>query len=455
MTTTRRRETPPRPWLALIVLASAVGLDVMGIAVVNTALPVIGADLGMGDGALPWVMTLYAVAFAGFLLPGGRLADVLGRRRVFVAGVAIYAVGSAGAAAAPTGALLLIARLLQGTGAAVCGPPALALIPEVFPDPARRAKAVSVYTAVGAGSFGGGLVLGGVLTELAGWRSVFGVLAAVALLVTAVAPVLLPPAPQLPRQSLDLPGGLLVSTGLIALVLGVGSTLVFVLIGLVLLTGFVVRERMAREPLLPLAILTGAPVRAATAAGLVFFTALNGLLYFAPLYLQNVLSYSPMASGLAIVPMSATVILSARAAAALLPKVGMRWLLTGGLLLMTVGVATWLMTGTGTGYWTGLLPGIVLMSVGQGFVFTTMTVASLTGVAPERHGVAGAFNITMQQIGAGLGVAVVTAIAAAATTPGVGGSITGYHAGIGAAAAAALLGAIATAYTLRRRTNER
>ncbi|GAA1968348.1 MFS transporter [Amycolatopsis minnesotensis] len=454
MTTTRRHETPARQWLALTVLASAIGLDVMGLAVVNTALPVVGTDLGMGQGALPWVMTLYAVAFAGVLLPGGRLADVLGRRRVFVAGTALYAAGSAAAAMAPTGTLLLVARLLQGMGAAVCGPPALALIPEVFPDPARRTKAMSVYTAVGAGSFGGGLVLGGVLTELAGWRSVFAVLAAVALLVTAVAPVLLPPAVPSERQSMDLPGGLLVSTGLIALVLGVSAGPVLVVTGLVLLAGFVVREKTARQPLLPISILAGAPVRAATAAGLVFFTALNGLLYFAPLYLQNVLSYSPMASGLAIVPMSVTVVLSARTAAALLPRIGMRWLLTGGLLLMAGGVATWLMIGTGTGYWTGLLPGIVLMSVGQGFVFTTMTVASLTGVAPERHGVAGAFNITAQQIGAGLGVAVVTAIATAATAPGVTGSITGYHAGIGAAATAALLGAIATACTLRRRADD-
>jgi MFS family permease len=264
---------PPRRWAALVVLAAAIGIDVMGVAVVNTALPQIGAQLGLSPGSLPWVMTIYAVAFAGFLLLGGRAADVLGRRRVFLAGIALYAAGSLGAALVPVSEVLLGARLLQGIGAATSGPAALALIPQVVTDESERGKAMSVYTAVGASSFAGGLVLGGVLTQVAGWRSVFTVLAVVSVLVIIAAPFVLPRGHAGHGLSLDLPGGFLVAAGLIALVVGVSSVetsgllsaraLVPTLAGLVLLSGFVVRKRTARQPLLPLSIFTGAAVRAA------------------------------------------------------------------------------------------------------------------------------------------------------------------------------------------------
>lgn len=446
--------TGRRRWWALVVIAAAISLDVMGVAVVNTALPDIGAALGVGPGLLPWVMTGYAVAFAGFLLLGGRAADVLGRRRVFIAGIALYGAGSALAALAPTPAVLLAARLVQGVGAAVSGPAALALIPQVFTDPAERTRAMGVYTAVGATSFAGGLVLGGVLTQAAGWRSIFAVLAAVAAIVVAAAVALLPAGNggHTARAELDLRGAGLVAAGLILLVFGVGSietagagtplTVVPVAAGVLLLVAFVRHERRTTDPLLPMSLFAGAPMRAATAAGLVFYTAVNGLLYFAPLYLQGVLGYSPLESGLAIVPMSAVVIISAQATARLLPRTGFRGPLAAGLTLIAAGVATWLFIGPATGYWTGLLPGIVIMSVGQGVAFTAMTAASLAGVDPARHGVAGATNITAQQVGSGLGVAVVATIASTATGSGVAGQITGYHAGIAAAALAGLLGAV-------------
>ncbi|MFK0250419.1 MFS transporter [Amycolatopsis azurea] len=444
------------------MLSATISLDVMGVAVVNTALPQIGAEFGMERTVLSWVMTAYAVAFAGLLLLGGRAADVLGRRRMFIAGVALYGLASVAAAVTPTAALLLLARLLQGAGAALSGPAALALIPEVFTDDRERTRAMGVYAAVGATSFAGGLALGGVLTDLAGWRVVFAVLAPIAVLVVAVAPRLLPAATTKARRAnLDLPGAVLVSTGLVLLVFGVSQAehagvtaplfVLPVLAGLALLGGFVWHERTAAQPLLPLSLLSGAPVKAATYAGVAFFTSVNGLLFLASLYMQDVLGYSPLTAGLAILPMGIVVTFSAQVAARLLPRTGSRPLLAGGLTLIAAGIGAWLGIGTDSDYYSGLLPGIVVMSVGQGLAFPAMTTAALTGVPTSRHGVASAVNITAQQVGSSLGVTVIASIAAAATTTGLDGQLAGYHAGIIAAGTVGLLGAAAAAIILRRR----
>ncbi|MFI0718407.1 MFS transporter [Streptomyces sp. NPDC021224] len=447
-------------WVALAVVSAVNALDSAGFAIANTALPDLDRSLRMGPALLPWVMTAYALAFAGFLLFGGRAADVLGRRRMLLGGVAVYAAGAAVAAFAPAGGVLVAGRALQGVGAALSGPPALALVAAIFTDTRERARAMGVFVAISASSFAGALVVGGVLTSAAGWRTPFLALLAVAATVGLVGTKVLPRDTARTPGGLDLPGAALITAGLMALVYGVsqaehasfGSVPVLgpVAAAAALLAAFVVRERLAAEPLLPLGLLRLRTVRAATVSGVVFYTTMVGLLFFAPLYLQGVRGYSPLLSGLAVAPMGLTVAASTPVAAAAVSRLGQRRTLATGFTVMAAGLAAWTLIGTGTGYFTVLLPGLVVMSFGQTLAYTAMMSAALTGVEPARHGVAGAVNITAQQIGSGLGTAVLATVAAAATGPGTAGLIHGYRAGVATAAAIGLLGALAAVALLRR-----
>ncbi|NUU20825.1 MAG: MFS transporter [Streptomycetaceae bacterium] len=451
---------PRSRWIALAVVSAVNALDAAGFAIANTALPDIDHSLGMGASLLPWVMTVYALTFAGFLLFGGRAADVLGRRRMLLGGVGLYAAGAAVAAFAPTGTVLIGGRALQGIGAALSGPPALALIASIFTDTRERAKAMGIYVAISASSFAGALVVGGVLTSAAGWRAPFFALLVLSASVTLVGAKVLPQDTERTRGSLDLPGAALITAGLIALVYGVSQAehasfasaqvLAPVAVAAVLLAGFVVREHLAAEPLLPLGLMRVRTVRAATVSGVVFYTTMVGLLFFAPLYLQGVRGYSPLMSGLAVAPMGLTVAASTSVAARMVTRLGHRFTLVTGFTIMAAGLATWLLIGDDTNYFTVLLPGIVVMSFGQTLAFAAMMSAALTGVESERHGVAGAVNITAQQIGSGLGTAVLASVAAVASGAGSAGLIDGYRAGIATAAAIGLFGALAGGVLLRR-----
>lgn len=409
-----------RQWWTLLLLAAAVALDVGSVAVVNPALPDIGRDLHMDDALLQWTMTGYGITFAGCLLFGGRLADVHSRRLVLAAGIGVFAAGALAPVVAPDAVVLIAARAAQGVGAALTVPAAMALLFQVFPEGRLRDRALGVYTAVGAASFGVGLVLGGVLTSAFGWSAVFAFSA-----VTSVV-VLLGIRPLLPgsagdRRPLDVPGAAMVTCGLLAGILAVtragqsgvsdAGTIVSASLALVLLAGFVFWERHAPEPLFSVAILRSRPVRAATLAGGLFFFALNGVLFFAPLYMQGMLGYTPLESGLAVLPMSVLVAVSSNVAGRLLPRFGQRRILLAGLALLGAGVALWVRTPADGDYLAHILPGVAVMAVGQGLAYTALTAASLTGVPGARHGVAGAFNITAQQVGSSVGVAALVAFA--------------------------------------------
>ncbi len=437
-----------RPGLALGVLAGALALDVSGLGVLNAALPSVGARFGLNDTTLQWVMTAYAVTFAGFLLVGGRLADVFGRRRVFACGVALFTVSAAAGALAPDTAVLLGARAAQGIGAALSGPAALALLTEVFPAGPARNRAFSVYAAVGAASFSGGVLLGGILTQFFGWRSVlwFSVVLGLAVLAATRA--------GLPRGAgrggrLDLPGAISGTLGLTLLIVGVssngasawsalGAAVAFLLL-------FVVRELRTADPVLPLGLFRIASVRAASLAAFLQYMGSVGMLFFAPLYLQGMLHYSPAESGLALVPMSLAVFLTANfATGRLLAKHAPRTLMAVGLVLIGGGAALWLDTPHHGGYAQYVLPGLVISGIGQGLNFPSMTSAGLTGVLPERHAVAGAVNVVAQQIGASAGVAAMVLVAATGND-----QLTGYHLAYLAAAIACGLGAVTIAVVRR------
>ncbi|GAB2722866.1 MFS transporter [Kitasatospora kifunensis] len=437
-----------RPGLTLGVLAGALALDVSGLGVLNAALPSIGARFHLADTTLQWVMTAYAVTFAGFLLVGGRLADVLGRRRVFEVGVALFAGAALVGALAPDSMVLLGARGVQGIGAALSGPAALALLTEVFPAGPARNRALSVYAAVGAASFSGGVLLGGVLTQFFGWRSVlwFSVLLGCAVLAATHAGL---PGSAGHSGRLDLPGAISGTLGLTLFVVGVsshGATAWSVLCTAgVFLVLFAVREYRTADPVLPLSLFRITSVRAASLAAALQYTGSVGMLFFAPLYLQGMLHYSPFESGLALVPMSASVFFTANfATGRLLARFAPRTLMVVGLVLIGAGAALWLSTPHDGSYVQYVLPGLVLSGIGQGLNFPSMTSAALTGVQAQQHAVAGAVNVVAQQIGASAGVAVMVLIAATSKD-----QLAGYHLAYLAAAVACVLGAAVIA--MRRR----
>ncbi|MFD3660326.1 MFS transporter [Streptomyces sp. NPDC058659] len=437
-----------RPGLALGVLAGALALDVSGLGVLNAALPSVGARFGLDDTTLQWVMIAYAVTFAGFLLVGGRLADVFGRRRVFEFGVALFTAAALVGAVAPDTAVLLGARAAQGIGAALSGPAALALLTEVFPAGPARNRALSVYAAVGAASFSGGVLLGGVLTQFFGWRSVLGFSVLLGLVVLAATRAGLPDGVGR-GGSLDLPGAITGTLGLTLLIVGVSTSGAPAWIALsaavAFLVFFVVREHRTADPVLPLGLFRIASVRAASLAAFLQYMGSVGLLFFAPLYLQGMLDYSPLESGLALVPMSAAVFLTANfATGRLLARHTPRTLMAVGLVLIGVGTGLWLSTPQDGSYVLHVLPGLVISGIGQGLNFPSMTSAALTGVPPERHAVAGAVNVVAQQIGASVGVAVMVLIAATS-----GDQLTGYHLAYVAAAVACVLGAVTIAAVRR------
>ncbi|MFI9293207.1 MFS transporter [Streptomyces gardneri] len=437
-----------RPGLALGVLAGALALDVSGLGVLNAALPSVGARFGLDDTTLQWVMIAYAVTFAGFLLVGGRLADVFGRRRVFEWGVALFTAAALVGAVAPDTAVLLGARAVQGIGAALSGPAALALLTEVFPAGPARNRALSVYAAVGAASFSGGVLLGGVLTQFLGWRSVLWFSVALGLAVLAATRAGLPGGAGR-GGSLDLPGAISGTLGLTLLVVGVSThgaaAWTALLAAAAFLVFFVVREHRTPDPVLPLGLFRLASVRAASLAAFLQYMGSVGMLFFAPLYLQGMLDYTPLESGLALVPMSAAVFLTANfATGRLLARHTPRTLMAVGLVLIGVGTALWLSTPDDGDYLLHVLPGLVVSGIGQGLNFPSMTSAGLSGVAPERHAVAGAVNVVAQQIGASVGVAVMVLVAATS-----GDQLTGYHLAYLTAAIACALGAAVIAAVRR------
>lgn len=439
--------------LALAVIAGALALDVGSLNVINAALPAIGGRFDLANGTLQWVMTSYSVTFAGFLLLSGRMADVLGRRFVFTLGVGLFTVAALGCALAPNSGVLIVGRALQGIGAALSGPAALALLGEVFPEGAQRNRAFGVYAAVGSVSASGGLVLGGVLTQLLTWRSVFAVSVVFGALVLVAVKSALPKGVRR-AHSLDLPGATAVTIGLILVVLGVShaeevgwadlSVVASLVVAVVLLVAFVLWERHTKEPLISPGVFRTVSVRAATLTATFSYTIVVGLLFFAPLYLQEMLGYSPFQSALAVLPLSCAVFVVANyLSGPLLARFGQRPLLVGGLVLVALGIGSWMWTSLHGVYWFQMLPGIVAIGLGMGMAFPAMTAAGLTGVPQQQHGMYGAINVVAQQIGASIGLVLLVVVAAATTaSAGNAGRLAGYHNAYLTAAVLGLLSAL-------------
>jgi EmrB/QacA subfamily drug resistance transporter len=453
---------PARPGFAVLaLLAFAQFVIAVDYNIVYVALPEIGAALGFTPQSLQWVVSSYAVAFGGFLLLGGRVVDRAGGRRVFAAGLLVFGLACVAAAVAQDAGTLVAARAVQGFGAALLAPATLALIGTGFPEGTERTRALAVWGAAGSGGLAAGALLGGVLTQAFGWRSVFIVLVPLALGAAACAPRTLPfDAPREASPRLDVPGAALATAGSMLLVLGLVrgpetgwltvESLGAISAGLALLGVFALVERRTREPLLPLRLLTHRTLVTAIGVILVFQSALGGAYYLFTLYLQGVLGYDALQAGLVFVPLTViSMAASLRLAGVLLTRWGLRATLVTAMALNGAGMLALALAMTAQASFWALLPGLVAWGVGGGVTFPAMFVAAASGVDLQEAGVASALATTAQQVGGAAGLAGLVAVATAVGTGGAGPLADGLRAAMAVGAAASIGGGL-LALALRR-----
>ena len=440
-----------RPWSLMILLSVAQFMVILDATVVNVALPSIARSLGLAAGSLQWVVTAYVLASGGLVLVGGRAADVAGRRRVFLAGLAVFTAASLASGLAPTASVLIAARAGQGLGAALLSPAALSIITTAYAG-AQRATALGVWGALGGAGAAVGVLVGGVLTTWLGWRSVFLVNVPVGVVAGVLGLHLVPrrePRRGLGRE-LDLPGAALAVAGLVTLAYalagapahgwGSARTLVLLAAALILLTGFAAVERSARRPLVPAQLWR---TRSLVAAVLVMLGATGILVstfFLNSLYLQQVQGASALRVGLEFLPLALVIGASAHLGSRLLPRAGSRVLIVTGLVAMGAGAL--LLTGVSarSGYLTGFLPGLLVIGIGTGLVLPATAITAMSDIADDRAGTAAGLMTAAHEIGAALGVAVFSAVAVAVS----GRIAAGYrHGFILAAAIAAGLAVVA------------
>ncbi len=413
----------PKRWWALAVTATAqlmIGLD---LTIMNIALPSAQRSLHMSDPARQWVITIFALGYGSLLLLGGRLSDLIGRRRSLLIGLAGFAASSAlgGAAADPT--MLLTARALQGVFGALVTPSVLATLAAAFPVRAERGKAFAIYGAAMGSSSGLGVLLGGVLTEYLDWRWCMYVNLPIALAAGAGVRYAIAPAARGSRPRLDIPGTLLATVGLIGVVLGFARaeidgwnatiTISSLAAGTVGFAMFVWVQHRVRYPLLPLRVVLSRPRGASYLAALTLAMGTYAALFFLTFYLQDVLRYSPVRAGLAFLPLTAGLIIGSRTAGRLVMRAPARLLLCPGLLLLAGGFALLGQLGTDSGYWLHVLPVFLLVGLGTGLVLITANSTATLNTGPDTA-VAGATVMTSQQVGASLGTALLATISGTA-----------------------------------------
>jgi EmrB/QacA subfamily drug resistance transporter len=441
-------------WAVLSLLCLGQLMVVLDLSIVNVALPQIRDSLGFSDVGLQWVVNAYAITFCGFLLFGGRAADVFGRRRLFVLGLVLFTVASLVGALAQNPGTLIAARVAQGLGGAILSPATLTLVNTTFTEPPRRAKAMAAWSAVAGGGAALGSALGGVLTDLINWRWILLVNLPVGIVAVVAAFLLLNESRAEDRKvRLDLPGSALVTLGLAAVVYGLVNTaghgwgaavsLVPLIGGVVLLVWFVVHEAtVAKEPLMPLRFFRS---RSVTVANLTMFwlgCAVIAHFYFLSLYMQNVLHYSPLAAGLAFLPGAALMTIGAYSGPAAMKRVGIRPLVIVGPIIAGLGLL-WLTRVPQNGsYVADLLFPMMLVTFGTGLAMMPIAFAATSGIPREQAGLASGLINTTRQIGGAIGLAVLATIAASRTTSVLNGGADGATALIEGYQLAFLVGAI-------------
>jgi EmrB/QacA subfamily drug resistance transporter len=416
-------------WFALALLCAVQFMVVLDIAVVNVALPSIQADLNFSQENLQWVISAYALVFGGFLLLGGRLADILGRKRVFMTGLVIFSLGSLLCGLAWSETSLIGARALQGLGAATITPSALSILTTTFREGRERNVALGAWGAVGGFGAAAGVLMGGVLTDLLSWEWIFFVNVPVGALALALAPFLLSESRDAHGQSHDIPGAVLVTSGLVLLVLGItqGQTWdwgspktigTFVASG-VLLGAFALWEQRQTDPLVPFSIFRLQTLTAANVAMFVMGTAMFSMFLMLTLYMQQVLGYSALKTGLAYLAVAGTAVIWANVAAVAVNKVGVKPALIVGMGLLTAGLLYFTQVSVDGSYWADLFPGFLVLGVAIPFAFVPLTIAALAGTKPREAGLASGLINTTQQIGGAVGIAILSTIAVSTTDDAV------------------------------------
>jgi EmrB/QacA subfamily drug resistance transporter len=423
---TGQRVTPD--WVILSLACVAQFMVLLDVSIVNVALPSIKAALGYSPTALQWVLNAYTLTFAGFLLLGGRTADLYGRRRIFLLGITVFTLSSLLGGFAQDQAMLTGARALQGLAGAVVSPATLTIITTTFREPKARARAMGIWSAVAGAGGAAGALLGGILTEDISWRWILFINVPIGIVTFAAGRLFLREsrAESEQHQPLDVLGAILVTAGLTAIVFGVvrtptvgwGSwqTLATLGTGVVLLAWFVAHEaKVAKAPLMPLGMFRRRSIWTANLVMLLLSGALFAMWYFVSLYLQLVRGYTPIGTGLAFVPQTIAIIVGAQASSRLVLRLGPRPLLLLGTLLSSGGLFWFSALGLQTDYWTGFLVPSVLITLGLGLCFTPLAYTATAGVPPQEAGLASGLVNTSRQIGGAVGLAALATVATSRT----------------------------------------
>jgi EmrB/QacA subfamily drug resistance transporter len=460
-----------RKWYGLALLLLVQFMVVLDIAIVNVALPSIQNDLGFSPENLQWVISAYALFFGGFLLLGGRAADLLGRRRMFVVGIVLFTTASLVSGLAWNQGPLIGARAFQGLGAAIITPAALSILSTTFAEGKERNAALGAWGAIGAFGAVAGVLLGGVLTDLLSWQWIFFVNVPVGIAALVLTPFLIGESRDATAQSYDVPGAVLVTGGLVTLVYAITQANHFgwgsiQTIGLfagaaALLGGFLIWESRAKDPLMPFSIFRLRTLVGANIAGLILGTSLFGMFLMLTLYMQDVLHYSAMRTGVAYLAVAGTAILWSAVAAQLVNRIGVKRVLIVGMTALTGGLVYFTQVSVTGGYFTDLLPGFLLIGVGLGFSFVPISIAALAGVEPAEAGLASGLINTSQQIGGALGIAALSSIATSTTssdlTAGTAPTIAltnGFHDAFLAGSIVAFIGILVSVFVVSRRDLE-
>jgi len=457
------------PWRAFALLATTIFVLILDAAIVNVALPSVGGDLGFAPADLSWVFNAYTLAFGGFLLLGGRLADLLGRRRLFMIGLALFVVASLLGGLAQSAVWLVAARVGQGLGAALVAPAALSLVMTIFAPGPERNRALGIWGAVAGSGAAAGAILGGVLTDVFGWPAVFLVNIPIGIAAIVLAPRLLPESRDLSlARHFDLLGATTVTAALGVLVYALvdandagwtsTQTLALSALAALLLAAFVVVERRSAHPLVPRGFVRHAELRSANIVNIVMAAAIMPSFFFVTLYLQQVLGYSPMRAGFAQLTVALTIVAGAGPAARLVTRYGATRPLLAGLALLAVALA-WLSRLPVNGdYWVDVFGPLVVLGLGGALSFIPLTIAATASAADHESGLASGLLNTTQQVGGALGLGVLISLATGRTDDLLASGVApasavtdGFGYGLAVGAGIAVAAAVLTLGLMRRR----
>jgi EmrB/QacA subfamily drug resistance transporter len=474
MNATAEPQTTNR-WLILVIACLAQFMVVLDATIVNVALPSIQRGLHFTPANLAWVVNAYTLIFGGFLLLGGRASDLLGRKRLFMAGIALFSVASLFNGLAQSSTMLIVGRGVQGLGGALLSPAALSIITTTFTDTKERTRALGVWSAIAAGGGAVGLLLGGVLTDLASWPWIFIVNVPVGILALLATLRFVPESRvNMGHRTFDVLGAVTVTGGLVVLVFaiikaqawswGSSRTIALLAVSALLLAAFIAIERRSRAPLVRLSIFKVRTLAVADVVLLLVASGLFGMFFFASLYVQEILGYSPLKAGLAFLPVTVGIVIGAGLAQPLTRRLGLRNLAMAGVLIAAAGLAVLTRLPVHGSYVGDLMSGLFPMSVGVGLTFVPITLLATGGVRADDAGLASGLFNTAQQVGGSLGLAILSTLAASqtarllsgshaslASAAGLAARVSGYHVAFLAAALMLAAGGIILAVALRPR----